>query len=144
MKLEALQWGNLVRITEEARKYAVHPSDETPGQGGCGIAIDYLASKLFRKIKKEGFREYISLASFKVMDGRGHTIIVIRKKLPDFDDTFQQGIKLDPTIQQFRDLYPRLKRLGKQSVFKNNYPEIYNPETLIEDNQFLKILGYEF
>ncbi|OGJ18874.1 hypothetical protein A3K73_07100 [Candidatus Pacearchaeota archaeon RBG_13_36_9] len=133
MGLESLKWDNLVRIAEEARDSYIN--DKNPsGAGKCGEARRFIAEMLHTQLGSKLFDELVSSAFFRVKDHRGHFLIVVGGKKPDFKDTFRSGIKLDPTICQFRDLYPGLKR--EEIVFNGDYPEIYVPASLEEDPYF--------
>jgi len=132
MGLEALQWDNLVSIAEEAK--SKYTNNKNPlGAGGCGEARGFIASRLYTQLGPKLFDRLVSLCFFKVKDNRGHFLIVVGGKKPDFKQTFEFGIKLDPTIYQFKNLHPELESLNQQVVFNGDYPKIYIPESLRED-----------
>jgi hypothetical protein len=136
MGLEALQWDNLVRIAEEARARYVDFKRPLPGAACCGAVTEFIAERLCGQLGSEIFNRYVHSAHFKVADGRGHILIVVGGKKLDFGQTFEFGIKLDPSVYQFRDLHPELYRLNGQSVFNGDYPKIYVPGSVKEDTNF--------
>jgi hypothetical protein len=140
MGLEALQWDNLINVAEEARDKYVNFSDNLPGDLNCSFARDFIAEKLYKQLGKELFRIYISCASFDINKGGNHYLIIVGDKKTSFKETFASGIKIDPTIYQFKDIHPKLGSLNRQCVFNGDYPRIYIPDSLSEYDLFSTLL----
>lgn len=134
MGIEALRQNNLENIARSARRRYLIQEDPLPGVACCGEAMEYAARRLYQQLGYKLFRRYVSAAFFKVKNSkRGHFLLIIGGKKPNFEDTFNTGVKLDPTILQFRDLFPKLGNLNGKSVFNGDYPQIYQKDSLIED-----------
>ncbi len=139
MGLEALQWQNLVRIAEEARDKYVDFNRPLPGEAHCGEVREFIAEQLYRQLRAENFGRYVHCAIFNVADKRCHVLIVVGGKKLDFRQTFEFGVKLDPSIYQFRDIHPDLDDLNRRAVFNGDYPKVYVPDSLKEDSNFATV-----
>lgn len=129
MVLEALQWNNLVRLTQRVRDRYVNFNDERPGEYCCGEAAVEIGYELFRSLGKANFLKYIICPFLHIIkESIRHSVIVVGEGGKDLEQRFRLGTKLDPTIFQYQQTHPQLRGLNKRCVFTGDYPGIYTGE----------------